>query len=238
MSPVFFTLISVLVVSLLSLVGIIFLILSEKLLSKALPFLVAFASGALLGGAFLHLLEESKDFPNVWLWTFVGIVVFFCMEKFLRWRHCHRSKCAIHAFAYLNLWGDGIHNAIDGAIIAVSFLTDFSLGVAVTIAIMAHELPQEIGDFGILVYAGLSKRKALFYNLLSALAAFIGVILVFFLSAKEEQIRFLLPVAAGGFIYIACVDLIPELHITLDLKNSTLQLIAILLGIGIMWILR
>ena len=157
-------LIAVLIVSLISLIGIFFISLKKKILDKLLLILVAFASGALLGGAFLHLLPEAYEecaCQMVFVMVLFGIIFFFLMEKLLYWRHCHKGKCDIHAFTYLNLIGDGIHNFIDGLIIAAGFLGSIPLGITTTLAIIFHEIPQEIGDFGVLVYGGFSRRKAL-----------------------------------------------------------------------------
>lgn len=230
--------ISVIIVSLISFIGVFFLAFNEAMLGKILMALVAFASGSLLGGAFFHLLPESLDQSNVFFYTMSGILIFFLMEKFLYWRHCHEQKCDIHSFVYLNLIGDGLHNFMDGTIIAASFLSSVSLGIASTLAIIFHEIPQEIGDFGILVYGGLPKFKALLYNFFSAITAVIGALMVCFLSFTTESTAFLLPVASGGFIYIACVDLLPELHKNNKLFESFVQALSIIIGIGLMWMLR
>ncbi|MBD3249438.1 hypothetical protein GF336_05315 [Candidatus Woesearchaeota archaeon] len=135
------------------------------------------------------------------------------IEKFLHWHHCHKGKCDIHTFTYMNLIGDGVHNFIDGLIIAASFSVDISFGVITTIAVIAHEIPQEIGDFGVLVYGGFGRLKALAFNFLSAVTAIIGAVIGYLISGSVEGfVPFLLPFAAGGFIYIAASDLVPELH--------------------------
>jgi zinc and cadmium transporter len=233
---------SVILVSLLSFVGIFFLALKSKTLERILIGLVAFASGAMLGGAFLHLLPESLESGlngNVFIYVILGIVLFFILEKFLYWRHCHEAGCDIHAFAYLNLIGDGIHNFIDGIIIAVSFLASISLGLTSTLAIILHEVPQEIGDFGVIVYGGIGKNKALGYNFISALTAVFGAFFAYFLFPYVENLTTLmLPLAAGGFIYIAGTDLMPELHKRRKMKESLTQLILLLLGIALMWSLK
>ena len=170
----------------------------------------------------------------------LGLLIFFILEKFL-WRHCHeREKCPVHPFAYLNLVGDGIHNFIDGIIIAASFMAsqDPSLGFIVTLAVAAHEIPQEIGDFSILLYGGFSKTKALIYNFLTALTAMAGGIFTFYGSAFLPQTPYLLAFAAGGFIYIASTDLIPELHRERKALNSFLQFIMLSIGLFLMWMLK
>jgi len=242
-------LICIFLVSVISLIGIVFIVLSEKWFNKALLMLVGFASGSLLGGAFFHLIPEAIEkvgkassitIDNIFLALALGLLIFFVLEKFL-WRHCHeREKCPVHPFAYLNLVGDGIHNFIDGIIIAASFMAsqDASLGFIVTLAVAAHEIPQEIGDFSILLYGGFSKTKALIYNFLTALTAMAGGIFTFYGSAFLPQTPYLLAFAAGGFIYIASTDLIPELHRERKALNSFLQFIMLSIGLFLMWMLK
>ena len=242
-------LICIFLVSVISLIGIVFVVLSEKWFNKALLMLVGFASGSLLGGAFFHLIPEAIEkvgkassitVENIFLALALGLLIFFVLEKFL-WRHCHeREKCPVHPFAYLNLVGDGIHNFIDGIIIAASFMAsqDVSLGFIVTLAVAAHEIPQEIGDFSILLYGGFSKAKALIYNFLTALTAMAGGIFTFYGSAFLPQTPYLLAFAAGGFIYIASTDLIPELHRERKALNSFLQFIMLSIGLFLMWMLK
>jgi zinc and cadmium transporter len=233
---------SVTIVSLIAFVGIIFIGLREKLLKRVTMVLVGFASGTLLGGAFLHLLPESLnsggDSTIMFFYVILGIVSFFAMEKFLYWRHCHEEECPIHMFVYLNLVGDGIHNFIDGMIIAATFMLSFSLGFATTLAVIFHEIPQEIGDFGILIYGGLSKRKALTYNFISAVTAILGAMITYFSAYLQGIETLLVPFAAGGFIYIAATDLMPELHKKRSGSESLIQLLFILLGIGLMAYLK
>jgi len=232
-------LLSTLLVSAISLVGIFFITLKEQVFKKALLLLVSFASGSLLGAAFLHLIPESLSGSSetAFLAILVGILSFFLLEKFL-WRHCHERECPIHTFAYLNLLGDGVHNFIDGVVIAASFLASIPLGIATTLAVITHEIPQEIGDFGILVYGGLSKGKALFYNFLSAIIAILGAILMYFFSSFFPSLTLLLAFAAGGFIYMATTDLIPELHKETQPAKSAAQFLLLVLGIALMWLLR
>ena len=242
-------LICIFLVSVISLIGIVFVVLSEKWFNKALLMLIGFASGSLLGGAFFHLIPEAIEkvgkassitIDNIFLALALGLLIFFVLEKFL-WRHCHeREKCPVHPFAYLNLVGDGIHNFIDGIIIAASFMAsqDPSLGFIVTLAVAAHEIPQEIGDFSILLYGGFSKTKALIYNFLTALTAMAGGIFTFYGSTFLPQTPYLLAFAAGGFIYIASTDLIPELHRERKALNSFLQFIMLSIGLFLMWMLK
>ena len=232
---------SVFIVSLMSLIGIFFISIKHKVLDKIVKYLVAFASGALLGGAFLHLLPEayeSCECQLVFLVVLGGIMLFFIMEKVLYWRHCHKGKCEIHTFTYLNLIGDAVHNFIDGLIIAAAFLGGIPIGITTTLAILFHEIPQEIGDFGVLVYGGFSKKKALLFNFFSACLALLGALIGYFLlSIIVNVIPFLLAFAAGGFIYIASSDLIPELHKTKHIKGSLIQIFFLTIGIALMWFL-
>ena len=235
-------LIAVILVSLISLVGIFIIGLSDEFLSKILLTLVAFAAGTLLGSAFLHLLPESLENgspSDAFGFVILGIMSFYFLERFLFWRHCHKDECEVHSFTYMNLIGDGLHNFIDGMIIATSFMVNLQLGIATTMAIITHEIPQEIGDFGILVYGGISKRKAISYNLISALAAIVGAGLGYFLSVQIGDFStILLPYAAGGFIYIATADLVPELHKETNFQKALLQFLLLIIGIGIMWALQ
>lgn len=241
-------LICIFLVSAISLIGILFVVLNEKLFNRAVLMLVGFASGSLLGGAFFHLIPEAIEkveasnttTENIFLAIAAGVVIFFVLEKFL-WRHCHeREKCPVHPFAYLNLIGDGIHNFIDGLIIAASFMAspNASLGFVVTLAVAAHEIPQEIGDFSILIYGGFSRVKALIYNFLTALAAIAGGLFTFFGSSLIPGTSYLLAFAAGGFIYIASTDLMPELHRERREVDSFLQFIMLFLGLFLMWMLK
>ena len=203
-------------ISLISFAGVFTLSLGEKRLAKILLFLVSLSAGALMGGVFIHLLPEaSQGFSdNNWqIIVILGFILFFFIEKLLHWRHCHKGNCDIHTFGYMNLVGDSFHNFLDGLIIAATFTADLKLGLATTLAVALHEIPQEIGDFGVLLYAGFSKRKALLANFLVALTAVLGSILGYFLASRIEGFKlYLLPFAAGGFLYIAASDLIPEIR--------------------------
>jgi len=227
------------IVSLISFVGVISLLLKENLLSKILLLLISFSAGALIGGAFLHLIPEAAEksvHGEVYLFVIVGFILFFILEKYLHWRHCHKGKCEIHTFTYLNLVGDGVHNFIDGLIIGSSFVININFGIATSFAIIMHKIPQEIGDFGVLVYGGLNKNKALFYNFLSALTAILGTIIGFVLAnISDNFLKLLMPMAAGGFIYIASCDLIPELHKQQDLKKATISMVVFILGVAFMY---
>ena len=242
-----YIIVSVLIVSLISFIGILFLI-KQKWLDKVVFYLVSFAVGTLLAGAFLHILpeaiEENGEPHIIFVFVLVGMVAFYVIEKFMWWHHCHHSPhatCRRHkkGVAYLNLIGDGLHNLLDGAIIATTYLASIPLGIITTMAVLAHEVPQEIGDFGILVFGGFSKFKALAWNFISGLTALIGGVLVYFLASYFEGILvYLMALSAGSFIYIAGVDLIPHLHEEKEMKKSLIQFGMILLGILIIVVLN
>jgi len=227
------------IVSLVSFVGIICLLLKENLLNKILLLLISFSAGTLIGGAFLHLIPEAVEKSNnnqVYLFVILGFILFFILERFLHWRHCHEEKCKIHNFTYLNLVGDGIHNFIDGLIIGSAFMVNINFGIVTSFMIIMHEIPQEIGDFGVLIYGGFSKKKALFFNFLSALTAILGTIAGFVLAnISGVSLQLLMPIAAGGFIYIASCDLIPELHKEPDIKKASLAIGIFILGLTFMY---
>ena len=236
-----YTLISVFIISLISLIGLFALSFDQRKLYKTLIYLVSFSAGTLMGDAFLHLIPESfESLDNPMKISFSilgGILIFFLIEKVIHWRHCHEEPCANHPhpFSYIILIGDSIHNFIDGMIIAASFLVSIPLGITTTVAVIFHEIPQEIGDFASLVYAGFSRGKALFFNFFTALSAVLGAIIILLINFNPEILTsILVPFAAGGFIYIAGTDLIPELHKHKNLKASFWQTIAFVLGIGLM----
>jgi zinc and cadmium transporter len=239
----FYTIGSVIIVSLISLVGVFSISIDKKGLAKMLLFMVSFAAGALLGDAFLHLLPESVENGlglKISVFILIGIFAFFVLEKIISWRHCHipTSEEHPHPVGMMNLIGDGFHNLLDGMIIAGSYLVSLPLGVSTTIAVILHEIPQEIGDFGILVHAGYSIRKALMFNFLSALTAVAGAVLTLSIGLKTESVStFLVPFTIGSFVYIATADLIPELKKEVALKKSMLQLLFILLGAAVMGVL-
>lgn len=244
MNTLFNILIATFIISLIAFIGIFALAIKEKILNKILLILVALSAGALIGGAFLHLLpeaiEESTNLSVLFLFLIIGFCLFFLLEQFLHWHHCKHEGCETKKpFAKLILFSDGIHNFIDGLVIAGSFIINVPIGIATTIAIALHEIPQEIGDFGVLVYGGFTKTKALFYNFISALTCILGGILGFFLSGTiGDKIIYLLPFAAGGFIYIAASDLIPEIKHHKDFKRALLHFGVFLLGIILMFLFK
>lgn len=238
-------------VSLLGFVGVLTFFLKEKFLNKILLFFVAFSAGALIGDSFLHLLPEAltkfgtgeNNILNIFLYLIFGFVFFFVFENYINWHHhhtlSHSETCTQKPIAYLILFSDGLHNFIDGLIIAAAFLADFSLGIVTLLAVAFHEIPQELGDFAVLVYSGFKKHLALFLNFLSGLTAIFGGILGYFLSKSfENLIIFLLPFAAGSFIYIASSDLIPEIKDAKNPKRATFNFLIFLAGIGLMWLFK
>ncbi len=231
---------SVFIISLISLVGVLTLFFKKKTLEKSSLALVSFSVGALLGAAFLDLIPEAieagGETASVFALVLLGLLVFFVLEKVFYWRHCHEGKCEVHTFTYLNLFGDGMHNFFDGMVVAASFMTSVPLGIATSVAIIAHEIPQEIGDFAVLVYGGMSRKKALAYNFLTALTAVLGALIVYFLGIETASLeRMVLPFAAGGFIYISSVDLIPEIHKERDLKKSAGHIALLVFGVLVIY---
>jgi len=237
-----YSLLSVILVSLVSFIGIFTLSIKEKTLKKILIYFVSFSVGGLLGDAFIHLLPEAirlNSEINLSLYILLGIIISFGVEKFIHWRHCHipTSKEHPHPFVLMNLIGDSIHNFIDGLIIGASYLTSVQIGIATTIAVILHEIPQEIGDFGVLIHGGFKRKKALILNFATALTAIAGTIISLLIGSYVENLtNVLIPFAIGSFIYIASSDLIPELHKETNPIKSVMQLIMLLAGIGIMYL--
>lgn len=239
-----YTLTSVIIVSLISFIGILFVIINKQKLSKIILFLVSFAAGSLFGDAFIHLLPEGFEQISNNLKTSLllcaGILIFFILEKFVRWRHCHipTSQEHPHPMVTMNLIGDLVHNFIDGLIIGASYSVSIPIGLATTLAVIMHEIPQEIGDFGVFIHGGLSIKRALLLNFVSALTAVLGGIVSLIIGPLvSDYAIILLPLTAGGFIYIAGSDLIPELKGCENASTSILQLVSMACGIGIMALL-
>jgi zinc and cadmium transporter len=224
-----------------SLVGALALSLNPRTLQRGLLILISFAAGALLGDAFLHLIPEVAESETgldlaASFALLGGVLTFFVLEKILHWHHAHvPSEEVLHPVAVTNLIGDGLHNFVDGAIVAGGFLVSTKLGLATTIAVVLHEIPQEMGDFGILVHAGMKPRRAVAFNVLTALAAIVGAVATLLVASAVGSIeRMLVPFTAGGFVYIASSDLIPELHKEPEAGKSILQLVALLAGVAVM----
>ncbi|MCI5107538.1 MAG: ZIP family metal transporter [Pseudomonadales bacterium] len=203
---------------------------------------MGFAAGSLIGGAFFHMipasLAEFDDPVNLFAWLLAGFCVFFALEQFLHWHHCHRSNMDCkQPLTYLILIGDGLHNFIGGLAIAGTFLIDVRLGIMAWLAAAAHEIPQELGDFGVLIHGGWEKRKALLFNLLSGLTFLLGGLLTYGLSFSLD-IAFLIPFAAGNFIYIGATDLVPELNKHSNIRDNLINFLAFITGVLLMLIIK
>lgn len=244
MTALGYALISVFIVSLISLIGIFTLSLNKDLLRRSVSFLVSLAIGALFGDAIIHLIPEALElFGNTRLAGFfilLGILIFFVLEKFFHWHHHHEPVGHTHHINPVGrvvLFSDGVHNFLDGVIIGAAYLVGPEIGIATTIAVILHEIPQEIGDFGVLIFSGYTRRRALFVNFLSALVSFFGVFFAFFLGGLSSSLMpALIAISAGSFLYIAGSDLMPELQKTADIKKSVIQFTAIVIGITLMFL--
>ncbi len=243
--PLLFTIGSVFVISACSMAGTLLLTARERLVSKAMMYLVSFATGAMLGIVFFHLLPEvmeSSD-PHVGsVLILLGVLLAFCIEKFIHWHHCHvvdhhdeEEGHHTHPMGSLIIIGDGIHNFIDGMLIASAFMVSVPLGIVTAIGIILHEVPQELSDMALLLHSGFSRGRAILWNTLSSCAAILGAVVAIVFAQWVEGIEFvLLPIAAGNFLYIATTDLIPELHKETRLVKSLQQLALVVLGIALM----
>lgn len=234
----------------------VFLLLPDRRRNAVLPHGISFAIGALLAVAFWGLIPEAfaqvkpEQFQTLSGTILAGILGFFVLEKLLIWRHCHSGSCEAHgdeddhhhghshshsaakSAGTLIILGDSIHNFVDGVLIAAAFLTDVQLGIVTSLAVAAHEIPQEVGDFAILLHSGYSKSKALFYNVLASLTTVLGGTLAYFgLEDLHNSLPYFLALAASSFIYIAVADLIPSLHKKTDMKTSLQQIALIALGV-------
>jgi len=227
-----------LLMSAIAMVGSITLFLKPSTLDRLLLPLVAFAAGSLIGGAFFHMIPAAlEEFDNaivLFTWLVCGFCVFFALEQFLHWHHCHRSQSSCkQPLTYLILIGDGLHNFIGGMAIAGTFLIDIRLGIMAWLADAAHEIPQELGDFGVLIHGGWDKRRALVFNAISGLTFLLGGLVAYTLSFNLN-IAFLIPFAAGNFIYIGASDLVPEVNKHSSFKVNIINYIAFLIGISLM----
>jgi len=240
------------IVSLFSLLGLLVLFVKEKIIPRVLWALIAFSAGTILGTAYLELLPEALELvggSEAFIYITVGFVSFFFLERYIYWSHGHSHKIEdaqtssdrkiTKNFAYLNVIGDGIHNFVDGMIIATGFLIEFQVGLAATIAVIFHELPQELGDYGILIYSGFKRNRALIINYIAALTVVLGgVFAIIFLEVVEALSGILLAFSAGGFIYVGAADLLPEVRKEAEIRKSILILEVIIIGILLMWLLK
>lgn len=244
MTACIYSLASVFLVSIISLAGVLTLAFSESRMNKLLTFFVSFAVGALFGDVFIHILPEAFQKADTSLTISFGIIggilIFFILEKFIYWRHCHSGVCLLHnhPVVWLNLVGDAVHNFIDGIIIGASYSVNIGIGMATTLAVILHEIPQEIGDFAILVNGGFSRARAMAANFLCSLVSVAGAVAALLAGSNIQHFSdYALPLTAGGFIYLAGSDLIPELHREVRFSRSVLQLLSIILGVLIMALL-
>jgi zinc and cadmium transporter len=231
-----------LAMSSIAMVGSATLVLSERALQRILLPLVAFAAGSMLGGAFFHMLPVglAAGMSDVAVYALVlaGFAAFFALEQFLHWHHCHRAEVSCKKpLTYLILIGDGLHNFLGGLAVAGTFLIDIRLGIVTWLAAAAHEVPQELGDFGVLLHGGWEKRRALFYNVLSALTFLAGGLIAYAASFRLD-VSFLVPFAAGNFIYIGAADLIPEVKAHAELRANVVHFAAFVLGVALMLVVK
>jgi zinc and cadmium transporter len=207
-----------------------------KMRTTLLPCLLSYATGTLLGAAFLGMIPKSMQQAtalSVSSTILAGIVMFFFLEKMIIWRHCHDAKCEVHSSAGpLILIGDAFHNFVDGFVITAAFLTSVPLGIVASLAVIAHEIPQEVGDFAILLESGYSRKRALVLNMLSSLTTLPGALIAYFyLGTTMEAVPYILAISAASFIYIAVADLVPSMHHQIGIKSAVQQLLLILAGI-------
>ena len=230
----------------------VFLLIPEPYRSRILPHSVSFAIGALLGAAFLALLPHALTGPNrvevhdIGLTVLLGMLTFFILEKMVIWRHCHTTHCEAHtphdhhnenkAAGSMILIGDGLHNLVDGVLIAAAFMTDIHLGIVTSLAVAAHEIPQEVGDFAVLLNNGFSRGKALLYNVLVSLTTLVGALLAYYsLSGMNQVLPYILAIAASSFIYVAVADLIPGLHKRTQFSATVQQVVLIITGVAVIY---
>lgn len=223
--------------SAIALVGSFTLMMPEKTLDRIVLPLVALAAGSLLGGAFFHMLPEAiSEIGNdlgVYVWLVVGFLTFFVLEQFLHWHHCHRGISQHRPLGYIILLADGLHNFIGGMAVAAAFLVDIRVGIVTWLVAAAHEVPQELGDFGILVHSGWNRKRALVFNVLSAVTFLIGGLVAYAIS-RSIDVALLLPFAAGSFVYIAAVDLLPQISAQIELRDKLMQSLAFAVGLVIL----
>lgn len=240
MSTLAWILLSGVLMSALALVGSVALLLPRRIYRQVVLPLVALAAGSLLGGALFHMLPGSLDVLEdpltVYLWLALGFVAFLVLEQFLHWHHCHRPISAHRPVGYLILVADGLHNFIGGLAVGGAFVVDVRLGVVTWLVAAAHEVPQELGDFGILVHSGWSRRRALTYNLASALTFLVGSVVAYLLAGTID-VRVLVPFAAGNFIYIAAADLLPQFTVRESMTEKVTHTASFVVGLGLLYVL-
>jgi zinc and cadmium transporter len=243
MSTFSWILLSGLLMSAIALVGSATLLLPPAALGRIVTPLVAFAAGSLLGGAFFHMLPAAaangaQDLGAVFLWTMLGFALFFALEQFLHWHHCHKASADCkQPLTYLILLGDGLHNFLGGLGVAGVFLIDVRLGLTAWLAAAAHEVPQELGDFGVLIHGGWRRGSALLFNFLSGATFLLGG-LVTYAASTAIDVGFLVPFAAGNFLYIAASDLVPEVNKHRSVPTSIVHFLAFASGLALLWVLR
>jgi zinc and cadmium transporter len=233
---------SSLVMSAIAMVGSVTLVLKEETLQRIILPLVAFAAGSLIGGAFFHMIPagiaKSGNTTGFYVWILAGFSVFFALEQFLHWHHCHRASANCkRPLTYLILIGDGLHNFIGGLAIASIFIADIRLGIMAWLAAAAHEIPQELGDFGVLIHGGWEKRKALMFNVLSSLTFLAGGLFAYVASFNFD-VSFLIPFAAGNFLYIGASDLVPEVKGHENLRINIVNFLAFMSGLALMLVIK
>jgi zinc and cadmium transporter len=233
-------------------VAAVYLLLADRHRIRLLPHLISLATGTLLGAAFIGLLPHALEgagtanTPTITLCVLIGVIAFFLLEKMVIWRHCHDEYCEEHASdprinpklaaGTLILLGDGIHNFVDGILITAAFLTDLRLGIVTSLAVALHEIPQEVGDFAILLDSGFTRRKAFFYNLISSLTTVLGALFAWIsLPSSTSALPYILAITASSFIYIAVADLIPGLHKHTEIRESVAQVVLITVGISLIY---
>jgi zinc and cadmium transporter len=229
------------VMTALALSGSITLLLDRRTLDKLILPLVAFSAGSLLGGAFLHMIPaglQAMDSTSLFIWLLAGFITFFALEQFLHWHHCHRAAAECKKpLGYLVLLGDGIHNLIGGFAVAGTFVIDIRLGITTWLAAAAHEVPQELGDFGVLVHSGWSRGKALLFNLLSATTFLVGGVIAY-VASFHLDVSFLVPFAAGNFIYIGASDLVPEVNKHGNVVTNSVHFVAFVAGVALLLVVK
>lgn len=226
-----------------SFIGVLTIALNQQFLSRITLSLVSLSAGTMLAAALLHLLPDAVESLGSTLpfqLTLASFIVFFLLERFLHWRHCHdKDHLEKHTIGTMNLLADALHNFLDGVLIAAAFATGHGLGIIATLAIALHEIPQEIGDFGVLLHSGFTRSRALLFNVLVSLTAILGGLLGYLASHTISSFAsYLVPVAAGGFIYISAADLIPEFKNTNSTKRIFLTVATFLLGVIIMALVK